>query len=139
QKVSAYYNAHREEFTSEDQVKLRMITIRKSETGASRRKMIEEIREKIAGGAAVEDLARMYSEDTNQEAGGDWGWINRRTLNDTLTKIAFSLKPGKVSDIVEVGNSYYLLYVEAKKNSTTKPLAEARDEIEKKLIQEERQ
>ena len=138
-KIAEYYGKHREEFTTEEQIKLRMITLRKGETGEVRRKMIEEIREKIVGGAAFEDLAKMYSEDSTQEAGGDWGWINRRMLNENLTKIAFSMKPGKVSEVIELGNSYYLLYVEAKKHATTKALAEVRDEIEKKLIQEERQ
>ena len=139
-KILAYYREHLADYTTEEQIKLRMLTIRKSEAGGdTRRKLLEEIRSKIVEGAEFQDLARMYSEDSTQEAGGDWGWINRRTLNESLTKIAFSLKPGKVSDIIELGNSYYLLYVEAKKNATTKPLAEVRDEIEKKLIQEERQ
>ena len=101
--------------------------------------MIEEIREKIVGGAEFEDLARMYSEDATQENGGDWGWINKRTLNESLTKTAFALKPGQVSQIIELGNSYFLLFVEAKKAAETKPLSAVRDEIEKKLLQEQRQ
>ena len=116
-----------------------MITIRKAEGSDSRRKMLSEIRDKVVEGAEFQDLARMYSEDSTQEAGGDWGWVGRKTLNDELTKIAFNLKPGKVSEIIELGNSYYLLFVEAKKNAATKPFAEVRGEIEKKLIQEERQ
>ncbi|MDQ3622473.1 MAG: peptidylprolyl isomerase, partial [Verrucomicrobiota bacterium] len=73
------------------------------------------------------------------EAKGDWGWINRRTLNEALTKVAFSLKPRQVSEIVDLGNSYYLLYVEARKPALTRPLKEVRPEIEKKLSQEQRQ
>ena len=71
--------------------------------------------------------------------GGDWGWITRRTLNENLAKVAFSQKPGQVSEIVELGNSYYLLVVEAKKNSTVKPFSALHDEIQAKLVQEERQ
>jgi peptidyl-prolyl cis-trans isomerase SurA len=44
-----------------------------------------------------------------------------------------------VSKVLELGNSYYLLYVEDKKPASTKPLSEVRDAIEKKLVQEERQ
>lgn len=139
-KIAEYYAEHREEYTDEEQIKLRLIAIRKGEgANDSRRKMIEEIRQKIVEGAEFKDLARMYSEDSTQDAGGDYGWINRRTLNESLTKTAFSQKPGKVSEIIELGNSYYLLLIEAKKAATTKPLGELRDEIEKKLIQEERQ
>ncbi len=139
-KVAEYYRQHQEDYTSEEQIKLRMISIRKPDGGnESRRKLIEEIRQKVVEGAEFGSLAKMYSEDSTQDASGDWGWINRKTLNESLTKTAFAMKPGKVSDIIELGNSYYLLLVEAKKNAVTKPLAEVRDEIEKRLIQEERQ
>lgn len=138
-KIQEYYNTHRAEFTSEEQIKLRMISIKKNEGTEGRRKMIEEIREKIVGGAEFQDLARMYSEDPTQENGGDWGWINKRTLNETLTKIAFAMKPGQVSQIIDLGNSYFLLAVEARKPAETKPLSAVRDEIEKKLLQEQRQ
>ena len=139
-KIQEYYQAHHDEYTTEEQVKLRLISIKKSEDGTDgRRKMMEEIREKIMGGAEFQDLARMYSEDTNQENGGDWGWVTRRTLNESLAKIAFAMKPGQVSQILELGNSYFLLCVEAKKSAETKALGLVRDDIEKKLLQEQRQ
>jgi len=139
-RILEYYQKHREDYAEEEQIKLRMIAIRKAENGSdSRRGMIQEIRGKIKEGAEFQDLARMYSEDSTQDQGGDWGWIPRRTLNESLAKIAFGLKPGQVSEIVELGNSYYLLVVEAKKNSTVKPYAQLHDEIQSKLIQEERQ
>ncbi len=137
--IQKAYRARAAEFSSEDQIKLRLIAIKQSGASASRKKMIEEIREKIVEGAEFGDLARMYSEDPTQETGGDWGWINRKQLNDNLTKIAFALKPGQVSDVVEMAGSYYLLYVEAKKPAVTKPLKEVREELEKSLQQQERQ
>jgi parvulin-like peptidyl-prolyl isomerase len=115
-----------------------MITLRKGGSDSAR-KMIDELRQKIVAGANFQDLARTYSEDSNKESGGDWGWVNRTTLNENLTKAAFNLKPGKVSEVIEFANSYYLILVEAKNSTTSKPLEEVRDEIEKKLIQEERQ
>jgi parvulin-like peptidyl-prolyl isomerase len=139
-RIQEYYQKNRQEYTDDDQIKLRMIAIRKAENGSdSRRGMIEEIRSKIVEGAEFQDLARMYSEDSTQDQGGDWGWINRRTLNEDLAKVAFRLKPGQVSEVIELGNSYYLLIVEAKKNATVKPFAALRDEIQAKLMQEERQ
>jgi peptidyl-prolyl cis-trans isomerase SurA len=138
-KVREYYQRNIGEYTSEEQIKLRMLMLRRGETPEVRRKQIEEIRAKIVGGASFEDMARLYSEDSTQEAGGDWGWITRKTLAEPLTKIAFGLKPGEVSRIVELGGNYYLLFCEAKKAQTVKPLTELRDEIEKKVIQEDRQ
>jgi peptidyl-prolyl cis-trans isomerase SurA len=137
--IADYYRKHVEDYTTAEQIKLRSITIRKSAENDSRLKMIKEIREKIMGGAEFGDLARMYSEDSYQEAFGDWGWIERRTLNESLAKAAFALKPGEVSQVIELGGSYYLLNVEAKKPATVKPLKELHDEIEKTLVQVERQ
>ncbi len=139
EKIVKAYRDRAPEFTSEDQIKLRMIAIKQSGASTSRKQMIEEIREKIVGGAEFQDLARMYSEDPTQDVGGDWGWINRKQLNERLTKLAFSMKPGQVSEVIEMAGSYYLLYVEAKKPAVTKPLSEVRGDLEKFLQQQERQ
>lgn len=138
--VAEYYKEHREEYSTPEQVKLRMIVIKKDSLDPSGPKaMAAEIRTKVESGAEFDKLAQMYSEDSTQESGGDWGWIDRKTLNEELTKAAFSLKPGEVSKVLEMGDNYYLLYSEARKKTTTKPIAEVREEIEKKLLQTERQ
>jgi parvulin-like peptidyl-prolyl isomerase len=139
QKVDEYYATHREEFSDKDLVKLRMIVLKEGASSESLKKLAEEIRGKIEAGGDFAKLAQMYSQDSTQESGGDWGWVDRSTLNPELTKVAFSMKPGTVSKVFDVGGNFYLLYVEARKNSTAKPLAEVRDEIEKKLLQAEQQ
>ena len=137
QSILDYYEKNREEFTTPEQVKLRMIVIKKG--GESGRKMAEELRQKVLAGAEFDKLAQMYSEDATQDSGGDWGWIDRKTLNDNLTKVAFSLKPGEVSRVVELSGNCYLLFCESKKSATTKSLASVHDDIETKLLQQERQ
>jgi peptidyl-prolyl cis-trans isomerase SurA len=49
------------------------------------------------------------------------------------------LKAGEVSRVLDIGDTYYLLFAEAKKAGTQRPFKEVRDEIEKRLIQLERQ
>ncbi len=137
-KINDYYKEHVEEYSQPEQIKLRMIVIHGVDND-SRHKMIDEIRQKIVDGAEFGDLARMYSEDSTQESYGDWGWVDRKKLNESLTKIAFALKPGEISHVITLGDSYYLLYCEAKKAPTVKPLKDVRDEIEKVLMQTERQ
>jgi parvulin-like peptidyl-prolyl isomerase len=100
--------------------------------------MAEEIRGKLAEGADFAGMAQMYSEDSTAEAGGDWGWIDRKTLNEELNRVAFSLQPGQLSRVVQLGDSLYIMRVEARKAAVTKPLAELREEISKKLFEEER-
>jgi len=136
-KVEKFYTQHNAEYSTPEQVKLRMIVLRKDDSDA--KNVAQAIRTKVKGGAEFAKMAQMYSEDSSKETGGDWGWIDRATLNEALATPAFELKPGQISNVVEVGNNYYLLWVEARKKSETKPLALIRDDVEKKVLQSDRQ
>jgi len=141
-KVEAYYKEHRDDFTSKEQVKLRLIMIpsRASDGNAAAQKaMADEIFGKLVNGAEFERMAQLYSEDSTREHGGDWGWIERKTLAASLEKVAFNLPIGKISNVVEFSGNYYILKVEDKKGGETKSLADARPDIEKKLLQLEAQ
>jgi len=145
-KIREFYNRNSAAYTTPEQVKLRMIVLREGATtgdapadpSLSKKEMAAEIREKLAGGAEFDRLAQMYSEDSTNETGGDWGWVERKTLNEDLSKIAFSLKPGEVSQVIPLDNAYYILMVEAKKPAVTKSLSEVQPEIVQALIQEEK-
>ena len=75
QKVDEYYATHREEFSDKDLVKLRMIVLKEGASSESLKKLAEEIRGKIEAGGDFAKLAQMYSQDSTQESGGDWGWV----------------------------------------------------------------
>jgi len=137
--IEKYYNDKKAEWAAPEQIKLRMIVLRKeTNEGGGKKKMAEEILQKVRDGAAFEQMAQMYSEDSSRDVGGDWGWIDRKTLNERLTLIAFTLPAGKPSQIIELEGNYYILYCEARKNAKVKPLDEMRDDIRKKLEQEKR-
>jgi parvulin-like peptidyl-prolyl isomerase len=141
-RVEEYYKEHRDEFTAKEEIKLRLIMIpsQANESGAAAQKaMAEEIVSKLASGAEFDRMAQIYSEDSSRELGGDWGWIERKTLAGPLEKAAFNLTPGKVSKIIEFSGNYYILKVEDKRGGVTRSLADARTEIEKKLMQEQAQ
>jgi peptidyl-prolyl cis-trans isomerase SurA len=142
--IQAYYEKNKQAYATPEQVKLRMVVVREGSSGdipdiGSKKELAEEIRDKVAKGAEFDRMAEMYSEDeTTQQVGGDWGWIERNTLNEKLTDVAFSLRPGEVSPVIAIDKTYYIIMVEAKRNATIKPIGDVRDEIEKNLIQQER-
>ena len=141
-KVKEYYDKHRTEFTVKEQVKLRMIMIpthAADGNSAAQKAIAEEILGKLADGAPFDRMAQMYSEDATRDSGGDWGWIERKTLAAPLEKVAFNLPPGRVSHVIEVGPNYYILKVDEKRGGDTPSLAKMRPEIEKKLLQEDSQ
>jgi parvulin-like peptidyl-prolyl isomerase len=141
-KVEDYYRKHHEEFTSKEQIKLRMIMIPGQKDTASapaQKALAEEVLGKLAGGAEFDRIAQVYSEDSTRDNGGDWGWIERNTLAAPLEKFAFNMPIGRISNIIDYAGNYYIIKVEDKRGGTTRSLAEARDDIEKKLLQEEAQ
>ncbi len=141
-KITEYYTKHRAEFTAKEQVKLRLIMIptHAAEGNAAAQKAIaEEILGKLADGAPFDRMAQIYSEDSTRDAGGDWGWIERKTLAAPLEKVAFNLPAGRVSHVIELGPNYYILKVDEKRGGETPSFAKLRPEIEKKLMQEESQ
>jgi peptidyl-prolyl cis-trans isomerase SurA len=141
-KVEEYYKTHRDQFTSREQIKLRLIMIPSHASdgeAAAQKAMADEIFTKLQHGAEFERMAQLYSEDSTRENGGDWGWVDRKTLAGPLEKAAFALEPGKISNIIEFSGNYYILKVEDKHGGETKSLADARPDIEKKLVHDEAQ
>ena len=139
-KVEEYYKTHRDEFTSREQIKLRLIMIPAHASdgeAAAQKAMADEIFTKLQHGAEFERMAQLYSEDSTRDNGGDWGLVDRKTLAGPLEKAAFALEPGKISNIIEFSGNYYILKVEDKHGGETKSLADARPDIEKKLVHDE--
>ena len=141
-KIDEYYRQHRDQFSTKAQVKLRMIMVPgrlESGGGAAQKSMAEEIRDKLITGADFDKMAQMYSEDSTRDLGGDWGWIDDKTLSAPLSEVAFNLKPGEISKVVDVGGNHYILKVEARQGGEAKPLKDVRADIEARLHQEQAQ
>jgi len=141
-RVDEYYKKHVDQFTAKEEVKLRMIMIPgKADTGnsAAQKAMAQEVLGKLASGAEFDRTAQVYSEDSTRDLGGDWGWIERKTLAAPLEKVAFNLPVGKISGIIEFSGNYYILKIEDKRGGSVQSLAQVRSDIEKLLLQQEAQ
>ena len=142
-KIREYYDANKKEFAANESVKLRMIVIPKqSPDGGStsaQKELVNEIRAKIKNGADFSKMAQLYSQDSSADVGGEWGWVDKKTLNPALTAAAFSLKPGEVGQVFEQASNYYLMQVEARKEPTYTPFENVKKDIESKLLGEEKQ
>jgi parvulin-like peptidyl-prolyl isomerase len=140
-KLKAFYKEHIKEFTTEEQIHLRMIILRSGEKGSAEQKkrFLEEVRARVEGGAKFSEMAKLYSEDNTAESGGDWGWVGAGTLNEKLAKAASELKAAHTSKPVVMGDSAYLLFCEEKKPRSVLGFEESRDTIEKVMLSKERQ
>src|SRR5262249_10345286 len=85
------------------------------------------------------EMASAHSDDAYKTEGGLRPTEDRKTLREDLTKVAFSLKPGELSEVLELPEGCYLMKVEEFHPAHTKALNEVRAEIEKNLEAGQRQ
>ncbi len=139
-KIETYYKAHSEEFKLPDQVRLRMIELRKSDGGDPEavRRMARELEAKLATGTKFAEMATLYSAGSQRREGGDLGWVNRSVLRKEFADATAALKPGQRTGVIEAPDACFILQVEEVKSAQIRPLSEVRDEIEKTLLNQER-
>ncbi len=77
------------------------------------RKMRQQI---LSGQMKFQTLAILYSEDPGSAAkGGDLGFRTRSELIPQFAAVAFSLKPGQVSDVVKTKYGYHIIQLVSRK------------------------
>jgi peptidyl-prolyl cis-trans isomerase SurA len=67
----------------------------------------------LRGGAEFATAARRFSDDPGtKEDGGDLGWFRRGRMLREFEQVAFRLRPGQISDVVETPYGFHLIQVE---------------------------
>ena len=138
-KIEKYYNEHGTNYQVEDQVKLRMIVLNKTSEGDEQtRKLADDILTKLKDGAKFTEMASVYSQGSQRTQQGDWGWGTRASLKKELADVAFTLKAGEISPVIETPTALFIMLVEESKPAHVRPIGEVRDEIEKNMLVDER-
>lgn len=112
-KIERYYQQHTTNYAVGEQMKIRAIVRSVPEPDASPevRKLMLEIENKMTaasnpqGGtitATFSEMASLYSEGSQSQQGGDWGWQERTYWMAGLSDIAAQLTPGQSSGLVGV-------------------------------------
>jgi len=137
----AYYESNPDYFKQPEQVQASHILI-KIDSGADEsqkaqaRKKIEKIRKRLQKGEDFAALAKEFSQCPSNAKGGDLGYFQRGQMVPPFEQVAFALKPGAVSDIVETKFGYHLIKVIGKKAETTIPYKDVKDKLEQHLKRE---
>ena len=142
EEVSDYYTGHLETFQRPEQVRARHILFKvassaSAEQEAQVRTRAEAVLDALRNGADFATLAKQHSEDAaTAEQGGDLGYFPRGQMVVPFEEAAFSLPVGQLSDLVRTPFGWHILRVEDKRETETKPLAEAEPEIKDKIREE---
>ncbi len=113
QDVERYYKEHSGEYAQAEQVRVRHIFLPlagNSETEVLTQ--MEEIRKRAVEGEDFAKLADQYSQGPGAGQGGDLGYFKKGQMTKEIEDVAFSLKPGEVSQPFRAGAGIHLIKVE---------------------------
>ncbi len=101
--------------TNVEQVHARQILV-------STPQLAQEILKQLRSGKDFATLAKQYSLDEASKAnGGDLGWFPKGVMDPQIEAIAFQLKVGQISDVVQTQFGYHIIKVEEHSNSRPLP------------------
>lgn len=141
--MKSYYEAHKDEFKIPEMVKASHILVRMDASSSEddrkkAREKAENILKKIKSGENFAKLASEMSEDPGSKTkGGDLGFFPRGRMIKPFEEIAFSMKPGETSDLVETQFGYHIIKVEEKKEASVETFNAAKERINQKLSQDQ--
>ncbi len=140
QAVRELYESNLEDYRKPERIKLRMIAVHKGETPADqtvKRSAVEDLLAKLNNGADFGSLAANHSEGGKAANGGDWGWVEPTQFRKELADVIARLSTGQISEIVDLGRTYYILFIEGRQKASTVPLEMVQTELEDTLRQRE--
>lgn len=141
--MKLYYEGHKDEFKIPEMVKASHILIRLDASSSEddrkkAREKAEDILKKIKSGEDFAKLASEMSEDPGSRTkGGDLGFFPRGRMIKPFEEIAFSMKPGEISDVIETQFGYHIIRVEEKKEESVETFDAAKERINQKLSQDQ--
>jgi len=119
----AFYEANIDWYTSPAKVRLRVITLQKSEEDS------KEIFKMAKGGKDFAELARTYSASPTAKKGGDMGWRPKRRLSKALAKVVFSMKKGEIRGPIKDRGGYQIVKLLDRQEAQAIPFKQIKTKI----------
>lgn len=143
-KARSYYKDHPDAFRTPEMIRVKHILI-KTEASASEEEKkkgkakAEEVLKRVKGGEDFSKLASEVSDDSGtKDKGGDLDFFPRGTMIPAFEEVAFSLKPGETSGLVETEYGYHIIKMEEKKDAVLEPYEKIKDKVKDQALQEMR-
>jgi peptidyl-prolyl cis-trans isomerase SurA len=135
-KVEEFYNENKQHFFEEEAVHLRLIILAQlaDEEPELLEQTAEEIMRKLDEGIDFAELAKKHSQDSKKDKGGDWGWVERKSLIPELAEVAFEIEAGTFADPIKLKNKIFIMYAEDRRDEGYVALEEVRDNIASMLV-----
>lgn len=117
EQAQAYYNANPDKFMTPQRIHARHILVKVDPAATVEQKeqakqKAQGLLDKVRGGADFATVARESSDCPSAPQGGDLGEFGRGDMVKPFEDVAFSLKPGETSGLVETQFGYHIIRLE---------------------------
>jgi peptidyl-prolyl cis-trans isomerase SurA len=139
--TQAYYEAHKQEFTQPEQIKLSEILIPTAADAndaavAQAQAKAEDIEAKLKAGENFEDLAKANSGGPTATQGGDLGMYKRGALAKVLEDQTFNLKAGEWTTPIRTRQGFVILKVTDHVAAGVAPFKEVEQQVQEAMYTE---
>ena len=129
-----FYEANKEKMKHPEQVRASHILrlVKKDASQADKDTAKAKINEALARAKKGEDfaaLAKELSEDGSKEKGGDLGFFGKGQMVPPFDTVAWGLKPGEISGVVETQFGYHVIKVTDRRPEGYVPIGEVKTQI----------
>jgi parvulin-like peptidyl-prolyl isomerase len=137
----AYYDAHRNEFTTPAEITLREIFIEVPQDSRgvnvaaddAAREKAEDVHRRALAGEPFAQLAADTSSAPSKANGGLVGPLKEEDLAPALQKQLAAMKVGDLSDVMRVARGYQVLKLESRSETKIRSFEDARDDISRRV------
>ena len=141
--VENFYKENPEKFVVKERVKVRSLTIKKSQESRTKgipdegaKKKITALQQKLREGQDFEQMVQSASEDSHAKQKGLGEWIERGGMIESVDEVIFKTPVGGITGVVETPIGYHIFRIEAKEPEKVRTFEEAKEQIEGYLFQQ---
>jgi len=145
EEAKTYYDEHPKEFQTPEQVRASHILIKPdttdpntdpNEAKIAAKAETEKLLAQIKDGADFAELAKAHSGCSSAAKGGDLDFFARGDMVPPFEDVAFAMKPGEMSDVVETKFGFHIIKVTDHKDASDISFDEAKADLLARLIKE---
>jgi peptidyl-prolyl cis-trans isomerase C len=139
-----FYDKNPDKFTQGESVRASHILVMANAdadeaTKKAARAKIDGLLKRVKAGEDFAKLAKENSDDGSKDQGGDLGFFPRKKMVPEFDTVAFSLKPGEVSDVVTTQFGYHIIKLAERKEASVVPLEQVKPQLLQFLGQQKKQ
>jgi peptidyl-prolyl cis-trans isomerase SurA len=141
--IEDYFKKNPDQFKAKERIRVRSLTIKKSEearvkglTDEKAKQRIEFLAQKIRDGRNFDQAVKDFSEDSHAKQEGPEEWIERGAMIESVDEVIFKTPVGQITWVVETPIGYHIFRIEAKEPEKIRTFDEVKDQIAGYLFQE---